>query len=192
MTYCEDQSFEKIDFSAESGVRMEFERYEHCHFLDCDFNAANFSKIKFIDCRFEECNLSLVKLTDTSFQDVHFEQCKMLGLPFDHCNPFNFSVHFENCLLSQSLFYKVNLSKTTFQTCEMKEVDFTETDLSSATFNDCELQGAVFIQANLEKCDFRTSSNIQLDLDQNKVKSAQFDLGTLPNLLRKYQLKIKF
>ncbi len=55
--------------------------------------------------------MNMAILTKTTFMNIHFKDCKMLGLFFDHCNPFGLTVSFENCILTHSSFYKLRLKK---------------------------------------------------------------------------------
>ncbi len=41
----------------------------------------------------------------------------------------------------------------------LKEVDFSEAELTGAQFVACDLRGAIFDQTNIEKADFTTSTN---------------------------------
>jgi uncharacterized protein YjbI with pentapeptide repeats len=113
-------------------------------------------------------------------------------LRFDDCNPFGLEVSFEDCNLDHSSFFKVACKKMEFKNCELKECDFSEADLSGSSFHQSNLLGALFSQTNLESVDFVTAQNIELDLDDNKVTKAKFDLSALPALILKYKIEVKF
>ena len=185
--YIEDQNFDKVDFTREVLV---FGEYEHCHFSYCDFSNVELSGIGFMECSFVGCNLSLVKLGSVGFRDVRFKDCKMLGLYFDHCNPFGFSVSFEGCVLTHSSFYQMKLKKIVFKGSKLEEVDFTECDLSGAIFLDCDLVGATFEQTILEKADFRSAYNYSIDPTLNRIKKAKFSLVGVRGLLDKFGIEI--
>ena len=153
-------------------------------------STANLSGRRFIECEFFDCDLSTANLNQASFQEAHFKDCKMLGLRFDHCNPFGFIVHFENCQLSHASFYQVKLAKTAFANSKLHEVDFTESDLSGANFDHCDLLNATFDHTILEKADFRTSFNYSIDPETNRIKGAKFSLPSVIGLLNKYGIKI--
>jgi uncharacterized protein YjbI with pentapeptide repeats len=74
--------------------------------------------------------------------------------------------------------------------CQLQEVDFSESDLNEGVFNDCDLTHATFERTNLEKADFRTASNFSIDPENNKLKKAKFSTDGLAGLLTKYQLQI--
>src|SRR5580704_8255842 len=103
--YIEEKTFEKIDFSKEGLVKGD---YESCTFINCLFSNTDLSNINFAECEFKECNLSMAKLTKTTLRDITFKDCKLLGLHFQNCNDFLFSVSFDNCILNLSSFYKLN------------------------------------------------------------------------------------
>ena len=83
------------------------------------------------------------------------------------------------------------VKKTVFKNCQLKEVDFTESDFSDATFDNCDLNGAVFNLSILERADFETSINYTINPESNRIKKAKFSLSGLPGLLNKYGIVIK-
>jgi fluoroquinolone resistance protein len=185
--YIEDKIFDKADFNESPMPKGD---YENCTFLGCNFSGTNLSGINFAECEFKACNISLARLDMTSFKDVKFIDCKLLGLHFEGCNDFLFTVYFENCILNLSSFYKRNLRKTKFINTTLKEVDFTEADISAALFDDCDFSGATFERTVLEKADFRSSFNFSIDPETNKIKKAKFSAQGAIGLLDKYDIDI--
>jgi uncharacterized protein YjbI with pentapeptide repeats len=183
-----DQIFEKVDLGANPLKKGE---YESCSFKNCDLSEADLIDIRFIECDFIGCNLSLAKFKKTSFQDVKFKDCKMLGLRFEHCDPFNLSFSFDNCQLNHSSFYQAKLKKTLFKNCQLQECDFTEADLSDAVLDNCDLARSTFENTILEKADLRTAYNYTIDLELNRVKKARFSLQGVPGLLGRYDIEIE-
>ncbi|HEY4147778.1 MAG TPA: pentapeptide repeat-containing protein [Chitinophagaceae bacterium] len=186
-TYVEGKTFNKIDYTEIPWVMGE---YENCTFTNCRLNGAGLSDSRFFNCVFKDCNLSLARLGKTTFNDARFIDCKMLGLRFDHCNKFGFSVYFEKCQLSHSSFFQTVLKKTIFKSTKLTEVDFTECNLTAAVFTDCDLADAKFDNTVIEGADFRASYNYSIDLTKNKVKKAKFGLYGLPGLLEQYDIEI--
>jgi fluoroquinolone resistance protein len=184
-----DEVVEKTDFSE---TKLPKNEYENCQFKQCTFVNADLSNVKFSDCEFVDCNLSTTKLHQTSMQNVRFKQCKLLGLHFDNCTAFLFSVDFEDCILNLSTFYKLSLKKKVIKNCSLQEVDFTNADLSGATFENCDLTGATFENTMLEKADFRTARNFSIDPEINKIKKARFSLEGIIGLLNKYDIEIEY
>ncbi|MFY7888858.1 MAG: pentapeptide repeat-containing protein [Spirosomataceae bacterium] len=180
--------FEKIDFTQE---HLSIAEYENCRFIDCNFANSNLSTIVFIDCDFKGCNLSMASVNNTAFREVAFTECKLLGLHFNTCNDFLFSVNFKDCLLNLSSFYKLRLKKNKFINCSLHEVDFVESDLSNATFDNCDLRGAIFDKSILEKADFRTAYNYSINPENNRLKKARFSLSGVAGLLDKYGIEIQ-
>jgi len=113
MPYFDDLTYEKLDYSANPPEKG---NYESCLFRNCNFTNSNLSDINVTDCRFEDCNLSLAKINNTQMNGITFVNCKMLGLKFEHCNPFLFKVDFESCQLNLSSFYKLKLKKQCSET----------------------------------------------------------------------------
>jgi uncharacterized protein YjbI with pentapeptide repeats len=132
----------------------------------------------------------MVKLTKTALRDIKFYDCKLVGLQFQQCNDFLFSVAFENCVLNLASFYKLKIKKTTFKNSSLQEVDFTETDLTQSLIDTCDLSRALFENTILEKVDFRTSFNYAIDPEKNKIKKAKFSLNSVIGLLDKYDIEI--
>jgi len=187
LTYFEDQSYTRVNFSL-----FPLGEYENCRFISCDFSAADFSSCVFLTCEFVGCNLSMVKTAKASFQEVTFTDCKMLGMRWDSCNPFGLSLGFSNCLLAHSSFYQLKIKNIQFTSCQLQEVDFSEADLVNASFDTCDLKGAVFSGTNLERADFRTAVNFSIDPERNRIRKAKFSLSGLAGLLDKYGVEIDF
>jgi fluoroquinolone resistance protein len=185
--YFEEHTYEGVDYTAKGLAQG---RYEACSFVNCDFSNADLAHISFTECSFKGCNLSMVKVVDATFNDAVFRDCKMLGINFEHCNEYLFTVEFENCLLNFSSFYKRVLKKTSFRNCSLQEVDFIETDLSGSVLDLCDLTGARFENTTLDKVDFRTAYGFSINPEINKVKKAQFSLAGLPGLLTRFDIVI--
>jgi uncharacterized protein YjbI with pentapeptide repeats len=115
----------------------------------------------------------------------------MLGLHFENCNPFLFSISLDNCTLNLSSFYRVKLKNTKFKDCALLEVDFTEADLSNAIFENSDLAGAIFDNTILEKADLRSAFNYAIDPQQNRIKKARFSMAGISGLLYKYDIQIE-
>lgn len=187
-TYTQDQTFEKIDFSENPLPKGE---YENCTFTNCIFANADISNIKFVDSEFTNCDMTMANISATGLQDIKFNDCKLLGLHFENCTDFLFSVSFGGCNLNLASFYKRKIKKVTFKACTLVETDFSEADLNMAIFDNCDLSGAIFDRTNLEKADFRTSFNFSIDPERNPLKKAKFSKSELSGLLDKYKLDIE-
>ncbi len=185
--YIEEKNFTDTNFAENE---LTGEAYENYTFLSCNFSNANLSGINFIDSKFNGCNFSLTNLSKTAMRDVVFTDCKLIGLHFDTCKNFLFSVSFKNCVLSISSFYKLKLKKTIFESTKLEEVDFTEADLSGSVFNNCDLSKTVFDKTVLQKVDFRTAYNYSINPAKNDIKKAKFSLPEIVGLLDNYDIEI--
>ncbi len=91
----QDETFKNIDYSVNELAKAE---YDNCTFIDCVFTATYISNISFLECEFIDCNLSMAKPKQTTLTDVSFNNCKLVGFPFNTCNDFLISLDFEGCL----------------------------------------------------------------------------------------------
>jgi uncharacterized protein YjbI with pentapeptide repeats len=185
--YFETKDYKKIDFSVGGLPKGEYDR---CNFSDCNFSNCDLSGIVFAECNFINCNLSLVKTSQAAFREVSIRECKILGVHFENCNPFLFSILFDHCMLNLASFYRLNLRRSRFANCNLVETDFTECDLSNSLIDNCDLSGAVFENTILEKADFRTSSGYSIDPELNRLRGARFSLPGIAGLLGKYGILI--
>jgi fluoroquinolone resistance protein len=185
--YIEDQDFEKIDYTT---TLLRKGEYENCHFINCNFSNTDLSSCDFSECRFTNCNVSMAKLVKAGLKDVHFKDCKLLGLHFDTCNDFLFTISFDNCVINLSTFEKRKLKKTVFKNSTLHEVDFTGADLTGSVFDNCDLTRAIFYNTLLEKVDFTTAYNYSIDPEVNRMKKAIFSALGISGLLDKYDIKI--
>lgn len=183
----EDTNFKTQNYSEKLLPKDE---YELCVFDNCTFSNSDISNITFRECEFISCDLSLTNIKHTIFNDVKFINCKLLGLHFNDCDDLFMSINFDGCNLELSVFYKLDLKKTSFKDCKLNSVDFTETNLSNAIFEHCDLKNAIFHQTILKQVDFRTSFNFSIDPEYNNIKKAKFSKNNLAGLLVKHQLKI--
>lgn len=185
--YITEQTFNTINYEKEPLQKGE---YENCTFSNCDFSHTDIFKIKFINCLFADCNFSNSNLTETSLQDVQFKDCKMPGLYFEKCYTFGFAVHFENCRLNHSSFYRVDLSDSSFSDSNLQEVDFTESNCKNVLFENCDMLKAIFDHTVLENADLRSAVNFSIDPEINRIKRAKFSLHGLAGLLHKYDIEV--
>jgi fluoroquinolone resistance protein len=186
--YISDRKFDKTDFST---AGIDKGDYENCTFENCNFSGVDLSGCAFADCIFRGCDLSLSKLTGMALRAVKFKDSKLLGLRFENCSDFLFSVCFDGCNLSLSSFYKKNLKKTRFVNCSLQETDFTGSDLTGSVFDNCDLIRTIFDHTVLEKADFCSSFNYSIDPEMNRIKKARFSLAGIAGLLDKYDIEVE-
>ncbi len=170
--------------------KLSHQEYDSVVFTDCNFAKADLSNVSFIDCTFNSCDMGLAKVANTAFKSVEFVNCKLLGVDFARCKDFLLSFSFDTCILDYASFYKKKMKKTLFKDCSIKEVDFSEAELTESKFVNCDLSLSVFQQSIIEKVDFRTAFNFGIDLEVNKAKNARFSAADLRGLLLKYPIII--
>lgn len=180
----------EANYTKENIPAFKGEEFEHCTFTGIDLQNTDLSGSRFIECAFNGCDLSNAKLHRTSFQEVRFINCKMMGLHFDDCNEFLLSFSFEGCMLDFSTYYKRKIKKTVFRNCSLREVDFSEADLSEALLDQCDLIDARFDHTVLEKADFSTSLNYRINPEINKIRKAKFSVIGLAGLMEQWDLEI--
>jgi len=183
-----DRTFKGNDYTQN---RLPQGEYENCIFEGCDFSDGYLDNQNFMECEFIDCNLSNVNLNHTIFKEVSFSHCKMVGLKFEDCNDFLMDFDFHHCTINLSSFYGLTLKKQQFKSCELIQVDFTETELPESTFDGCDLNGAIFERTNLEKADLRTAINYGIDPEKNQLTKAKFTKDGVIGLLQKYNIVVE-
>jgi len=164
--------------------------YESCTFKNCDFSGCNMEQFAFLETSFYDCNFSAALVSNAALKNVHFYDCKLMGVHFDHCNPFLIEMAFTGCLLNMSCLYGLKLKNTRFIDCTMHEVDLGNADLNGAVFKNCDLQKAIFDNTNLEKADFSTAYNYNINPNNNKLSKAKFSKDGLAGLLGYLKIEI--
>ena len=182
------KTFEKVSFIDKKVNNREF---EDCVFKNCDFSNSDFSNNTFMDCEFIDCNLSMIQLSGTSLKTIHFRDCKLLGIQFQECADFLFSVNFQDCVLDYSSFANKKMPKTSFNSCSIKEVSFIGTNLTNSVFENCDLENAIFNDTQLGGVNFMTARNFIIDPEFNPMRKAKFSTQGIVGLLDKYDIKIE-
>jgi uncharacterized protein YjbI with pentapeptide repeats len=73
----------------------------------------------------------------------------------------------------------------------LKNVDFTESDMTKSIFSNADLMNSIFDRTILKEVDFLTAINYSIDPEINIIKKAKFSLHGVPGLLNKYDIKIE-
>lgn len=183
-----EETFKGVDYTKISIVKGE---YDSCSFVDCNFDSIHASNIQFLECEFINCNFSNTIVENTAFKDVIFEECKLVGVKFNECDPFLLAFQFNKCQLNFASFYKLKLQNTIFNNCSLEEVDFVEANLSKGLFDDCNLKRAIFDNTNLEKTNFVSSYNFDINPARNLVKGAKFSQQNVQGLLNSFQIIVE-
>ena len=184
----ENKIFEKVNFANKELKNATFEK---CTFTSCDFSNSNLSSNTFSECCFDNCNMSMVKMNKTKLTHVRFVNCKLIGINFNECTDFLFSVDFENCLLDYTSFAAKKMPKIKILNSSLKEANFSNADLSESVFHNCNLEGTIFNKTILNKADLTAAFNFSIDPESNSMKKAKFSRNTIHGLLTKYDLVIE-
>ncbi|CAM4109952.1 pentapeptide repeat-containing protein [Flavobacterium weaverense] len=182
------KTFEKVDWIDK---RISNREFEDCTFKNCDFSNSDFSNNIFMDCEFIDCNLSMIDFTSTSLKSVCFKNCKLLGIHFNKCTDFLFTVSFQDCILDYASFANKKMPKTKFNSCSIKEASFNGANLTNSVFDNCNLDSAIFNDTQLAAVNFTTAYNYKIDPEDNPMRKAKFSVQGIPGLLEKYDIKIQ-
>jgi len=183
------QSSAKFSANWTDGILEGVEFYD-CKFNQCVFERTVFRDCAFENCEFESCDLTLASIVGSTFNPVVFRNCKLHGIAW-HQAGFSFDTSFLDCQLDYSSFFGMKLNKLRFNGSRLTEVTFVDAIARDARFTGCELQGAVFNQTDLSRADFTGARNYAIDMRQNQVKGATFELPEAVNLLSFFGIKVK-
>lgn len=183
----DEKEFEKQDYSTTELVGDEF---SCCTFSNCNFSSGSLSNKEFIDCVFDNCNLSNIRLKNTDLKNVRFINCKLIGIDFGSCSKFLFSVNFSKCQLNYSSFVNMDIKRTIFSECIIKEANFAESNLTEVAFLNCDLLRTIFEMTDLTRSNFSTAYNYSIDPTVNIVRKAKFSYPSVLGLLDKFNVEI--
>lgn len=190
----EDQSFNAFDQSEEE--------FKGIRFIDCVFNACNFSSASFTQCTFNRCSfqnsdLSLLKVNGSTFSKIKFENSKLVGVNWTTASWYTTSasqlvrsINFEKCILNYVSFFGLNLPNMAFSNCIIVEADFSESVLKNADFSGADLKGSLFRKTDLTGANFTGAKNYQISPTDNTITHASFSLPEAFSLLECLDINI--
>ncbi|MBF0469876.1 MAG: pentapeptide repeat-containing protein [Gammaproteobacteria bacterium] len=117
--------FEAIDFSSSVLVRSRFER---CTFVDCDFSSANLGGSQLIECRFEKCNFDSSVLSQSKHSGVTVVECQLRG-----------------CQLLD-----VEINSLTIHDSQIYGLTFVEAEMGTLRVNSSQLEAMVFMECKID------------------------------------------
>jgi uncharacterized protein YjbI with pentapeptide repeats len=168
--------------------------FHSCVFRNCDLTGAAFRSCKFSDCRFESCNLSLVNLKGSLFSGTSFKDSKLVGINWTEASwpriKLSSPLQFDNCLLNDSTFLGLSLGGARISSCQAREADFRETDLSKADLTHTDFSGALFGKTDLTGANLDQARNYAIRISDNQVKNARFSMPEAMALLYCLDIKI--
>lgn len=151
-----------------AGYKISKKDFYQCRFINCRFTGCSFARIDFTDVVFESCDLSNISLSDCSFSRVEFEKCKLTGTSFAESSMNNVMMddvraefsnftgtHLSNCNLQKSTFKEASFSISTFKNtalneCNFELTDFTHSKIKDLDFTQNEISGAFFLIKDLK------------------------------------------
>lgn len=175
-------NLERVNFSGKNFYR--------CRFEDCKLKELELKKVTFEKCEFLRCNLSMMKPTRSSFIDVSFKESKVIGVNWQSAAT-PIGIDFDNCLISYSNFFGLNLTKINILNSTSREADFAEANLSKSKLNGTDFKDSRFLRTNLTGANFEFASNYSIDLNNNKISKAIFSLPEAVSLLAFFDITLK-
>ena len=189
--------FEKDTYSRETFSKLvlieetiQSKVYDECEFIDCIFIGCKFEKCRLLNCKFEKCDLSNIIPMNSEFRDVKFNNCKAIGIDWTRAGKLK-ELNFTECLVNYSNFRLLKLPKTVIRKCEVKDVDFIETDLKGSTFTANDFESSVFFKTDLSGVDFTHATNYTIDVNNNTLKKTRFSLPEVLSLLNNLDIIIE-
>jgi uncharacterized protein YjbI with pentapeptide repeats len=173
------------------GLRLADTTIRDATFTDCVFEhgafvGATFDGCSFNGCRFETCDLSLARLPNSRFMDVRFVDSKLLGVDWTAASRLArlaLSVAFERCVVSQSVFFGVDLRHVVLRDSIARQADFRNADLSDGDCSGTDFSGAKFADTTFTRADFRRAHGYAIDPLHNRLAKARFSLPDAVALL---------
>lgn len=163
--------------------------YYLTEFRNCSFSSiamTDFSKCKFVGCDLSNCTVS-----GSNLQEVLFTDCKLIGILINEINDFGFSIDCINCVLDYCTFDTIRLNTSMFKDCRMQGASFKKTDLSKTKLINCDFLNVIFSETNIKGVDFRSNTNLQMNLSDNYIKKTKFSQYQLYGLLSHYDIIIE-
>ncbi|MBE1275331.1 pentapeptide repeat-containing protein [Enterovibrio baiacu] len=186
-----NETFNKLELNDEAFTQCEF---EECEFIDCHFSSAEFRSSKFINCTFTRCNLSLLRIPFSKFNEVVFNACKMVGIDWTRAEWPTYRVDaeltFTQCILTDASFFGLTLHSLSMTECKLHDVDFRDGDFTESTLTYCDFDRAQFMRTNLQNADFTESTNVFLNVLENRVAGAKFSRYEALNLLESLGIEL--
>ena len=160
--------------------------FEGCTFSALSLHKARLRRCAFLDCDFEGVNLSMVDLVDSSFNDCRVTGSKALGVSWCTVRGSALAavpVRFSRCVLDYGVFNAGEHSGWVFESCSLREADFTGADLRRARLVDCDLAGARFVETDLREATLVDSYNYRFDVRANRTTGLRVILTEAAELL---------
>jgi fluoroquinolone resistance protein len=189
--------FEKDTYSQETFSKLvlteeiiESKVFDECEFIDCIFIGCRFEKCRLLNCKFEKCDLSNIIPMNSEFREVKFTSCKAIGIDWTRAGKLK-ELSFTECLVNYSNFRLLKLQKTVIRKCEVKDVDFIETDLKDSNLTGSNFENSVFFKTDLSGVNLTRATNYTIDVNNNTLKKTRFSLPEALSLLNNLDIIVE-
>ncbi|PHR25190.1 MAG: hypothetical protein COA36_14385 [Desulfotalea sp.] len=179
-SYYEDHTFQAEEI--QTAPQIKCAEFCDCAFVDCKFPGISFFDCIFEGCSFDNCDLTSISIKHTSFRDVLFTETKLTGIHWpDAALPLD--VKFKQSILNYSNFIGVDLRSVDLVHCQLKEVDFTETNLTKADCRYSDFSGARFVKTNLSYTNLTHATGYSIHPAGNTLRKTRFSFPEAVSLL---------
>lgn len=171
--------------------------FNNCLFEECSFKESTFESCEFRDCTFSNCDLSLAKVPKSLFRNTRFKHSRLMGINWTlaswgkkEISSLLKTIEFEDCMLSYSSFFGLELEAIHMVDCVAQEVDFSEANLSKTDLHGTDFLKAIFRNTDLSGANLVGAKNYFIDPTANKLKLAQFSLPEAMGLLYAMDIRL--
>jgi fluoroquinolone resistance protein len=83
------------------------------------------------------------------------------------------------------------MNKTIFKKCTISDCDFINTEIKNGDFSSSDLKDSLFHNVNLQGASFEQAINYNINPENNNIKKAVFSLPEAINLLSHLDIRLK-
>lgn len=136
-----------------AGIHVSGLRVHGALLADCDLTEAALTGPEFTDTIFLESNLSNVAVRGGSLTRVLVDGGRLTGVQFGETTVRD--TVWRNVSADLAALRLAELIRVTFESCNLREADFTGARCAWVRFHDCDLRGAIFSKARFANSEFR-------------------------------------
>lgn len=183
-SYYEYQKFENIQLQSETIADT---RFSDCEFVNCTLEDCQLRRCTFSNCTFERCTIRNLKAERSQIQLTQWLGCRLVGVNWSELLPSGrFMEPFKelrDCRLKYNTFTEMNLKQFDFSGSEITDSMFADCQLTESNFRNCSLVRTEFFKCSLQKSDFRDAAGYQIDILSCQMKDACFSFPEAIHLL---------
>jgi len=136
-----------------AGIHVSELRVSEALLAGCDLSEAALTGPEFTDTILLESNLSNAVIRGGSMTRVLVDGGRLTGVQFAETTVRD--TVWRNLSANLAALRLVELSRMTFESCTLREADFTAAQCDWVRFHDCDLRGAIFSKARFTNSEFR-------------------------------------